>query len=292
MTEYDWTDLAASGTVDEMATKLQLVIEELTDMHFPLARVRKRSNELPWVTKRIRRLWKRKLQIFKKKGRSVAWWEANRALQTTLEESRNLFVDTLLEDGSNGKSFYSATPPWTVSDLYVGVDPSKMCDDILKFYSNISSAAAEPMPDVPRTDGGLGDFSIERTTDLLWAAKKKSNSRVEGDPLAHLVRLYPTAFAEPVSIIYNEINRGGNWPAKWKTEHLTIIPKVPNPSELAECRNISCTSIFSKILEGVVLKKLRAELEPDPAQYLGIPKCGAEHMLVDIWDRVMAAMER
>ena len=114
---------------------------------------------------------------------------------------------------------------------------------------------------------------------------------MEGDPLAHLVRRYPAAFAAPISIIYNEINATGSWPAKWKREHLTIIPKVPNPAGLSECRNISCTSIFSKILEGEVMAQLRRELDPHQDQYGGTPKCGAEHMLVDILDKIMAAME-
>ena len=72
---------------------------------------------------------------------------------------------------------------------------------------------------------------------------------------------------------------------------MTIIPKVPNPVDLSECRNISCTSVFSKILEGQVLIKLRGELAPDPAQYGGIPKCGVEHMLLELWEEVLSGME-
>ena len=167
--------------------------------------------------------------------------------------------------------------------------PSEICEEILGFYSQVSGQPSAPMPDLP-SDGGLGDFTPERMSELL-AAAKKSDSRIDGDPLAHLVRCYPGAFAVPVSIIFNEINQTGRWLRKWKTEHLTIIPKTPNPASLSECRNISCTSIYSKILKGVVLEKLRAELIPDTSQYGGITKCGAEHMLIDIWDRVLESME-
>ena len=45
------------------------------------------------------------------------------------------------------------------------------------------------------------------------------------------------------------------------------------------------------VLEGVVLRQLRAELLPDPAQYGGSPGCGAEHMLVEIWEKVLSSME-
>ena len=45
------------------------------------------------------------------------------------------------------------------------------------------------------------------------------------------------------------------------------------------------------MLEGEVLAKLRNELLPDPHQYGGTPKCGTEHMLIDMWERVMSALE-
>ena len=297
--EWDWARLRGMPTADAMAVELREVIDRLTDRHFPLARVRKRSNELPWITKKIRRLWKRKIRIYKKKGKSDTWWEVDRQLQHCIQESRGAFVDTLLEQGSNGSSFYSATkklatsspaPPWKVSDLFTGAPPGEICQKVLDFYRGIAGSTAEPIPVLERVDGGLGCFTVERTADLLRGVKK-TNSRVEGDPLAHLVRKFPEAFAVPVSVIFNQINVGGYWPSEWKKEHLTIIPKTPNPADLSECRNISCTSIFSKVLEGVLLQNLRKELVPDPAQYGGTPGSGAEHLLIDIWERVITAME-
>ena len=92
-------------------------------------------------------------------------------------------------------------------------------------------------------------------------------------------------------MIFNEVNKSGVWPSKWKTEHLTVIPKNPNPSDLSECRNISCTSIFSKVLEGEVQAQLRRELIPDPNQYGGIPKSSVEHMLVNLWEKILEALE-
>ena len=167
---------------------------------------------------------------------------------------------------------------WSVGDLFPGMAPAKVCEEVLDFYGGISSKQSLPAPDVPHVD--LGTLP-RRTTELLRAAKKL-DSRVDGDPLAHLVRCYPEAFSTPVVEIYNEINNTGYWPISWKTEHLTIIPKNPNQPGLTECRNISCTSIFSKILEGVVLLQLRREPMPNRCQYV---KCGANHLLVDIWEK-------
>ena len=288
----DWNSMLYSGDVDEMTAKFEAKVGALTEKHFPLARTRKRSTEPPWITKRIKRLWKKKLRIYKKKGKNAVWWNTDHALQEAITEARTGFVDRILEDGNSGKSFYTAVKKlaspssqaqWAVTDLYPGLPPAKVCHEILEFYGSIATAPSRPIPPAPEfRSGGLGLFSEERTASLL-SATKKTESRVDGDPLSNLVWEYPSAFAAPVTAIYNAVNLTGKWPARWKTEHLTIIPKVPNPSGLSECRNISCTSVFSKVLEGVVLQQLRKELAPDQCQYGGTPKCGAEHMLVT-WD--------
>ena len=92
-------------------------------------------------------------------------------------------------------------------------------------------------------------------------------------------------------MIFNAINSTSYWPLKWKEEHLTIIPKCPKPNDLSECRNISCTPLMSKVLEGVVLERLRAELRLDPDQYGGLMGCSAEHMAIEIWDRVLRVLD-
>ena len=106
---YDWVAAFDGLDVDGMAEKLEEVTNRLTDKHFLLARVRKRSNESPWITRAIRWLWKKKIHLYKKGGRCQAWWDTDKKLQDKLAASRNDFMDRMLEDGSCGRSFYSAT---------------------------------------------------------------------------------------------------------------------------------------------------------------------------------------
>lgn len=106
------------------------------------------------------------------------------------------------------------------------MEPESVCGEVLMFDGKIACAPAAPMPVLECKVGGLGTFSLEKTTTLLQAVKK-NESKVEGDPLPHPVRRFPEAFAEPVAAIYNGVNEWGRWPASWKIENLMIIPKVP-----------------------------------------------------------------
>ena len=298
---WDWSELERAESVDLMADELENAIAALTEKHFPLVRVRRRSNEDPWITRRIRRLWKRKIRLYKKNGKSQAWWDTDLTLQREIASSKEAFVERMLEDGNNGRPFYAATKklaaaspiqPWKVGDLFVGMGPGEVCKEVLDFYGKLakSETFGPSAMAVPRVRGGLGTFTIDRTVELLRGSKR-TESRVDGDPQAHLIRTHAECFARPVAEIFNRINDTGRWPRKWKTEHLTVIPKKPNPTDLSECRNISCTSAFSKILEGQVLLQLRGELDPDDCQYGGIPKCGVEHMLLDLWENILSGIE-
>lgn len=91
--------------VDDMAIELEEKIAELTEKHFPLQRVRRRSNEDLWITRNIRQLWKKKLRIYKKEGRTVEWWATDDKLQIAIETSKENYVEKLLEDGGNSRSF-------------------------------------------------------------------------------------------------------------------------------------------------------------------------------------------
>ena len=243
-------------TPDGMALRLEQKIATLTDTHFPLRRDRRRSNEDPWITRGIRRLWKKKLRIYKRGGRSDAWWATDAVLQNAIAESKENYVERLLEDGGNSRSFYAATKrlasatackEWKVGSLFPGKQAGHVGKAVLDYFGKISTLESAPMPEVPRVPGGLPVFTKSSVMEILKESKK-SDSMVEGDPLPHLVRRFPEAFAGHVCGIFNRINESGIWPEAWKTEHLTIIPKVSNPASLSECRNISCTSIFSKIL--------------------------------------------
>ena len=99
---------------------------------------------------------------------------------------------------------------------------------------------------------------------------RKPSSMVEGDVFPTLVSRYPARFASAMVHIFNAVAKERRWPDDWKVETVTVIPKVPKPGGLGDCRNISCTNLMSKVMESLVLERLREELEVDPVQYLSL----------------------
>ena len=298
MSQLDWGCLD-SLTTDQAVEKFEDTINQLTNTHFPLTTFRRRSNEKPWITNAMRRKSKRKKRLYRKRGRSNRWRALSKELEDEVNRSKEEFVKNIVADGCEGRRFFSAirklsgpeaSTSWSVRDVFPGLDDKRVCDRVIEYFSTIGGCErGRDLPQMPEIPAGLS-FTEESVLERLKAMKKK-DSHVEGDPLPHLVRGMPELFAAPVASIFNKASMAGCWPTRWKTEHITVIPKTRNPSCLAETRNISCTALLSKVLEGALLEQLRDELVPDPAQYGGLKGCGAEHMLVDVWEKILEAMD-
>ena len=52
LASQEWSWLKECHTVDRMTDEFEKKLAELTEQHFPLARVRKRSNEDPWISRK------------------------------------------------------------------------------------------------------------------------------------------------------------------------------------------------------------------------------------------------
>ena len=298
LSEVDWGPMEHME-VDDAVRTFENTIQSLTDEHFPVRSFRRRSNEDPWITNAIRRKSKKKKRLFRESGRSPAWRALSSELEKEVRDSKESFVDDAVAKGGNGRNFYSAVKKlsgpgapgeWSVRELFPGRPDGEVCGEVIDYFSSVGGRErGAPMPAVHHSPLGL-HFSPEDILKRLRDMKKK-DSYVSGDPLPHVMRLMPELFAKPVATIFNKACDSSIWPANWKTEYITVIPKVKNPSSLSETRNISCTALLSKVLEGALLEQLRDELQPDASQYGGLKACGAEHMLVDLWESALEALE-
>ena len=78
-------------------------------------------------------------------------------------------------------------------------------------------------------------------------AFRKPKSMVQGDIFPDLVNKYSDLLAVPLCEIFNSITITRIWPAIWKQEFVTVIPKKTVPQDVNDLRNISCTMLPSKI---------------------------------------------
>ena len=302
MAATDWDELLPPHLgPNALVSIFQTHTGQLVDRLFPLQRVRVRSNEPPWITHGIRRLARHKKRIFKRCGKSRAWFKLRDKIRELIAASQQQYVERVTQSGTSTKTYFSAVKAlgsaaaapqqWTLMDLFPGKTPLEAGNETASFFTKISDAF-DPLP----PGGAMASGGYRRKVTVQEVAKKlkeakKPNSSVEGDVLPRLMKAFHGHFAAPATKIFNAIFDSNVWPTNWKTETTVVIPKVNNPESLADCRNISCTAFLSKVLESIVLEDLRNELQPDPEQYGGLKGSSVDHLLVDLYDRVLTSLD-
>ena len=125
------------------------------------------------------------------------------------------------------------------SDVQVG---ESLADYFIKVSREFSPLDPGDIP-CPKPQGGTKLEKYEVAARLRKMRKPKS--MVPGDIFPSLVTDFADFLAIPLTSIYNEILSSYIWPASWKREFVTVIPKKANPESLGDLRNISCTMLAS-----------------------------------------------
>ena len=139
-------------------------------------------------------------------------------------------------------------------------------------------------------DRTLPLLTVNQVANLLRKTKK-SRTLVPGDLSPQLYSAYSVKLADPITNIFNSITSTNRWPSLWKTEYITVIPKVSSPTELGECRNIACTNFLSKVYENLLLGWTRQEVKTKANQFGGERGRGKEHLLVTLWHEIGSGLE-
>jgi hypothetical protein len=130
------------------------------------------------------------------------------------------------------------------------------------FGSIISSAAPNTARDSnisKRVPNHTSIDSIDFTPTKLIATSKKIKAKKTTDPDGYsniLLKQVIPSLAYPLSLMYNSFFSISQIPAAWKRAIITPIHKKGPTSNPANYRPISLTSVFSKLMERVVVTDL------------------------------------
>ena len=183
-----------------------------------------------------------------------------------------------------------APKPWDICKLFPGKSPKEIAEECVQYFSSISKDYP-PLPD-PKTEISSEEWQLmlHEVAQKLKCCKKPK-SIVEGDLPPKLVTMFADILAVPLLCIYNKVLSTKQWPRLWKQETVKIIPKKKIPESISDLRNISCTPLFSKVLEQFVLTKLRQEISLSDNQFGGAKGVGIDHFLCETWHEILMNLE-
>ena len=122
---------------------------------------------------------------------------------------------------------------------------------------------------------------------------KNTRSTHPIDLPAKLRQEYSIFLVDPLCDIFNTCLQQHTYPALWKHEYVTPVPKINHPTEIKHLRKISGTSDYSKLFENILKDWLMEDLSPniDQSQYGGKKGIGPEHMILSMVDRILKLLD-
>ena len=290
-------DSMRQGDSTASAAALDELLVSFLDRCFPWKEFTVKSTDPPWMNNDIRRCAKKKRRAFRLEGRGPAYRRLQKEMDKLVKHAKGLFFEDLKKDlkaGGKTKGYHrtvkrfstkEAPNPWDVREMLPDKTDDERCEVIAEYFNKISGEFV-PLP-APHYSDVTGTPPEAYQIAARLKSMKKPKSQVQGDLPPDLATEYADILAIPLSHIYTQIYESLVWPELWKRETVTVIPKNSAPSSLSELRNLSCTPLFSKLLESYILDDLKEETSLSTDQYGGIKGSGPDHFLTMTWQEIM-----
>ena len=302
MITTNW-EVIRTGDPSSSTDRLQSLLSAYTESCFPRRKITIKSVDKPWMTERIRRETRRKRLIYRREGRSDRWWRQENKTGELIRARKINFADgvkTSVKEAGNMRAYYQAikklqvadgpsSPAWSIQQMF----PGRSNDEIAELGANFFNAISQeftplPAPDPPAVPReAIPAYRISARLKSF----RKTKGQVIGDIDSSLINHLSDIISLPLQIIFSEVYSTNKWPKIWKTETVHLIPKSPSPSSLSELRNLSCTPMFSKVLESFILEDLKKETQLSDNQYGGRKGCSTDHFLIDMWQDILGIMD-
>ena len=306
VTLHNWQEVYNAEGSNAMTERYQETIDWALNRFFPLNTTRRKSTDLPWMNKRLRKMIVNRKKLYWREGgkRTEAWREERGRVDTAIRERKAGFMknqkDHLLANDANRNFFkhvknfsrFEKPTQFDVRTLFPGKSDSAVSEELAEYFIRVSREFSPLEPgDIPAGKPGGAPLLACHEVATRIRRMRKPKSMVPGDIFPQLLTECADLMAIPLTHIYNEILTSFVWPTRWKEEFVTVIPKKSNPGGLADLRNISCTMLASKVFETFVLDRLKSEVKLRRNQYGGVKGMGTESVLVQFWQEVLENSE-
>ena len=270
----------------------------------PQRMITTKSTDKPWVTDSFLAEIKRRKRAFKIVGRGKGWKRLKARTRAIARKKKARFYNDAAETLSTPNSGQihhraikklrdsEAPPPFQLQDMKPGTPLPILLEELADYFSGISAQFAPLTPeDLPNTHSSPIPTITPQEVATRLASIKKPRSQVAIDVPASLITGIEEAIAAPLAMAFNAAISTGYWPSKWREEEVFLIPKTENPTSFDQLRNISGTSIFSKLLETFMLDRLNAEVVLKGTQYGGRKGVGTSHVLAGLHTSIAEGLD-
>ena len=305
--EISWQEVVEEQDLDIAVHNFHKIIVSISLKHFP-EKILKISNlDKKWMTPYLKSLSRRIKNEFFRNRKSPKWKRLKKEFKAkkkkAVRDFNYKFVNELKQ--TNPSRFYQMCKKIGLGDqmnsgdikveCLKGLSDQECADTVAQGFAAVSNQY-EPLdsnklpaylPSLPPPQ--VEEYQVYEKLKRL----KNTKSTLPIDIPNKLRNEVAVELTYPLTIIINRCLSEGKFPALWKQEWVSPVPKVPEPQVLKDLRKVACTSDYNKVLESFtkdwIIEDIGKKL--DLSQFGGKKGIGPEHMVVAMVDRILRLLD-
>ena len=303
----NWEDIFDIADIDVAAEKLQKKLRDAYEEHFPETSYRCKTNEPPWMTKRLKDLIRKRNRAHSRQQ----WQKLQRLRDEVCQEIRSAKehwykrrVANII--GDDKKSWYgqvramtsSKPTQWNFQPTTDGTEDTAAVAELTNnFFADICNTyeplRAELLPAFLPAESVPFEIQPWQVAYKL-SHLRQSLSVPDEDIPVRLMKEFSIELAVPLAHIYNKSLKEGKIPIIWKQATIIPLPKKPIPESPGDLRPISLTPTFSKILEQFVVPLMTADIRSqiDKRQYGNVKGASTSHYLIRLLHSLLTELNK
>ena len=322
--DNDYTD------VNEQFNDFYFRLKGVVDRHAPIKKLKPKEVKIqhkPWITSELRKLIKKKNRLFNRKKRQpcnedikARYNELRNKVNRELNKAKKAYYASYFKENSKNskkvwegiKSIINTKNPniTIVNHLKINKetidDPKQISESFNKYFTSIGPNTEKSIPINPIANPDkylrnrneyefiIAHTSNEEILEIISELENKSTGP-QSIPVK-LLKTIPDLILVPLSKIISTSFSTGTFPDALKISKVIPIHKGGSSEDLNNYRPISLLSIFDKVIEKMMHKRLYAFLEQHDILYpkqFGFRKNNSITMsLLDITERIKETIDR
>ncbi len=266
----DWSSIYGCDDLNSKVSAFNSILLELYDQHAPIKKVRVKHLPAPWLTNCIKKLMAKRDRV-KRRYRKTPSEELlveykslrnrcnrmcrdakRRHIYNSIQNSNPSQTWQFLKSLGIGKVSNDCTPTFDLNVLNTHFSKTPITLDL-----STKSATLNSLSSLPRPTCNSFCFHPVTEEDIRKSIKSISSKAAGEDGLQlQMLLLILNMIVPTVTHIINHSMNKNTFPAAWKKAFVLPLPKVPNPTSVAQYRPISILPFLSKVLESTVHNQL------------------------------------
>lgn len=304
----DWRFVHSDISVNILMERFQQELFSMFDISFPVKSKWVTEDDEPYFNDELHNLRRKVRREYHKNRKSIKYLSLLSTYKEKLTKAKRVYYRKKVESlkSSNSRQWYRQFKKLTRYDQHeartevASIKHLPDCEQVELIADKFAKVSNEYAP-LDRSQIKIPLFSHSDTPEISEKEVLETlndlnpnKSESKDDVPAKILKRFSKFLSKPLTILVNKAIKEGYWPDFLKLERVTPIPKISNPKEIKDLRNISGLMNLDKVMEKIVCKRIVDDMKSqlDPSQYANQKGLSIQHYLIKMIDRILAALDR